>query len=357
MTGVTAVLGYGRFGRALSELALDAGLPVRAWDPEAEIPEALRALSRDDLVRGAERVVLSVPVGAIRSAALALRPRLAPSQIVIDVASVKALPVRDLTETLGVAIPWVATHPLFGATSIALGERPLTTVVCPNPLHPDAARRAREFWEALGCHVVELEPNEHDRVMAHTHALAFFVAKGFIDIGAGDTLPFAPPSFQAIARTIEAVRSDASHLFRTIQSDNPFSAGARAELLAALEDIHRRLESEPREAAPSDRPPDIPDMGDSAPDLRETRDLIDDLDREIVALFARRAQLARRAGRAKALEGRPVRDPAREREVIEARRSWAEQQGLDADAVAEIFRRIVRSSRAVQREPGEERAP
>ena len=28
-----AVLGYGRFGRAFVDLALDAGLPVRALDP------------------------------------------------------------------------------------------------------------------------------------------------------------------------------------------------------------------------------------------------------------------------------------------------------------------------------------
>ena len=70
--------------------------------------------------------------------------------------------------------------------------------------------------------------------MAHTHALTFFVAKGMIDAGAATAVPFAPPSFQAISRTIETVRSDAGHLFAAIARDNPFAPEARKELVRAL---------------------------------------------------------------------------------------------------------------------------
>ena len=70
--------------------------------------------------------------------------------------------------------------------------------------------------------------------MAWTHALAFFVAKGMIDAGAGMEVPFAPPSFQAIARTIEIVRSDAGHLFadtgRSGRANSGFNKQTRATL-------------------------------------------------------------------------------------------------------------------------------
>ncbi len=349
MSGATALCGYGRFGRALAELMQDAGFEVRAWDPSADVPKRLRADSPAHLVRGAERVFLCVPVSAIREAAATLRPLLTPSQLVLDVSSVKRVPVRDLTEILGAQIPWAATHPLFGPTSIALGERPLVVVVCPNPLDHAAAVEARRCWERIGCQVVELDPDEHDRVMAGTHALAFFVAKGLLDVGAGEGFPFAPPSFQAMARTIEAVRSDASHLFATIQNDNPFAAEARARLLSALAEIHERLGTGRVEGAASSPRLEIPDLGDRAPDLRETRDLIDDNDRELVRLLARREQLARRAGRAKAREGRPLRDLRRERELRSERRRWATEEGLDPERIDEVFRRILRLSRAVQR--------
>ena len=347
----TAILGFGRFGRALGELVLDAGGTVRAFDPHAEVPPSIRAASVAGLVAGASEIVLAVPVDAIASAARELRPHLSPAHLVVDVASVKHGPVRDLTEIFGAGIPWVATHPLFGPTSIALGERPLVTVVCPNALHPDAASRARTFFTRLGCEVIEQEAAEHDRVMAATHALAFFIAKGLIDIRAGEDAAFVPPSFRAMARTIESVRSDASHLFATIQTENPYAAQARARLLAALESIDRDLAASP--SAPNSHASrlEIPPLPERAPDLRETRDLIDDLDRDLVQLLARRAQLARRAGRAKASQGKPVVDPDRERQVFEARRLWAEGEGLDADGVAEIFESIVRFSRATQKEP------
>lgn len=345
----TAILGFGRFGRALSELLLDAGRGVRALDPHAVVPEVLRAVSLEGLVRGADEVVLAVPVEGIAEAARTLRPHLHHGQLVLDVSSVKHGPVRDLEEILGQDIPWVATHPLFGPTSIALGERPLVAVVCPNPQHPAALSRARAFFASLGCEVIEQEASAHDRTMASTHALAFFVAKGLIDIRAGEGAAFVPPSFRAMVRTIGAVRSDANHLFSTIQNGNPFAAEARARLLAALETIDRNL-LDHKPAAPSgEGEPDIPPPLEVAADLREARDLIDDIDRDLVRLLARRAQLARRAGRVKAAFGRPVLDESRERHVLLARRRWAEGEGLEPDRVAEIFEAILKFSRDLQK--------
>lgn len=236
-----AILGFGRFGQALSGLLLEAGHHVGVFDPRADVPAALRADSPEALVASAEEVILAIPAAVIAETVGALRPHLGERHLVVDVASVKHGSVRDLTSTLGRDIAWVATHPLFGPTSIALGEKPLLAVVCPNPLHPKAAARARSLFESAGCEVVDQDAESHDRAMAATHALAFFVAKGLMNIGAEEEAPFVPPSFRAMARMIDAVRSDASHLFATIQNDNPFAAEARARLLSALAAIDRDL--------------------------------------------------------------------------------------------------------------------
>ncbi len=346
-----AILGFGRFGRALGELLGDASIDYRALDPSVDVPAPHRADSLRSLVEGAEFIVVSVPVPRIRAALEDLRPLLTSNQIVLDVGSVKVHPMEALTAVLGSAIPFVATHPLFGPLSLALAERPLRVVVCPSDLHPVAAARVRDLYERIGCEVIEQTAESHDRVMAHTHALTFFVAKGMIDAGAGMNVPFAPPSFQAIARTIETVRSDAGHLFTAIQRENPFAAEARRTLVQSLGAIDRALDAPP----PSeDAPPDstrlaIPDLGDRSPALREAREHIDGIDREIVGLLARRAQLAQRAAKAKAALGAPVLDPGREASLFEERRAWAKGSGLDAEGIDEIFRAIVRFSRRLQR--------
>ena len=312
-----------------------------------------------ELVSGAAFVVVAVPVARLRAALVDLRPQLEPGQIVFDVGSVKVRPASVFAEILGTAIPWCGTHPLFGPLSLALAERPLRVVICPADEHPrslSAATRVRALYEQIGCEVVEQTPESHDRVMAHTHALTFFVAKGMIDAGAGMEVPFAPPSFQAIARTIETVRSDAGHLFTAIARDNPFAAEARKQLVTALSSIDQALDTPEPDSADTASPaaPDptrfaIPDLGDRSPELKQAREHIDAIDREIMRLLAQRTQLSERAARAKAKLGAPVLDATREAEVLGARRAWAQDLKLDGDAASEVFRAILTMSRRAQR--------
>jgi prephenate dehydrogenase len=345
-----ALLGYGRFGRSLGQLLADGGIAHRAYDPLAAIAPEHRATSLRDLTAGATFVVIAVPVPRLRAALVDLRPYLDRSQVVLDVGSVKVRPAVDFAEVLGTEIPWCGTHPLFGPLSLALAERPLRVVVCPVAQHPEAAARVRSLYERIGCEVIEQTPEGHDRVMAHTHALTFFVAKGMVDAGAGMDVPFAPPSFQAIARAIETVRSDAGHLFAAIAHENPFAAEARKELVQALVSIDRALDAEvaPDNGTASARV-SIPDLGDRSPELKETRDHIDGVDREIVRLLAQRAQLVQRAARAKAALGAPVLDGTREAEMTAARRQWASDAKIDPESVGDVFRAILTMSRRAQR--------
>jgi prephenate dehydrogenase len=344
-----AIAGYGRFGSAFGALLREAGQRVRAFDPAIAVPEPLRAASLEDLAKDADFVVLAVPVPRMGETLAALRPHLAAPQIVLDVGSVKVAPTAVMAAQLGRDVPWVATHPLFGPVSLMRGDRPLRAVVCPNALHPEASAAVAALFRRIGCEVIEQAADAHDRAMARTHALAFFVAKGMMDAGVPTDLVYVPPSFQAIERTIEAVRSDAGHLFTALHRENPYAADARRALLSALAETDRTLSAEP-EGAEAPAALDIPDLGAVSPALGETRELIDELDHDLIALLARRALLSRRAAAAKAELGIAVRDPRREAELLAARRRDAERVGLDPDAVAAIFDAVLRFSRGLQRE-------
>ncbi|MFC4525262.1 prephenate dehydrogenase [Dyella halodurans] len=236
-----ALLGYGRFGQAFANLLRRAGHRLQVFDPAAEVPAPLAAASAAAAIAEASWVVLAMPVPRLESALRELRPLLHRGHIVIDVGSVKQHPCELMDELLGTAIPHLGTHPLFGPLSLARGERPLRTVICPSGQHPEAAMRARRLFEELGCEVITQDPATHDRAMAETHALAFFIAKAMVDLGIGEDLTVAPPSFLGLASMLSAVRGDAGHLFAAIQRENPYAADARARLLTQLEAIHRQL--------------------------------------------------------------------------------------------------------------------
>src|SRR6185436_128795 len=101
------------------------------------------------------------------------------------------------------------------------------------------------------------------------------------DAGVPTGLTFAPPSFQAIERTVEAVRADAGHLFTALHRENPYATDARQALLTAFGEADRSLRAAPPEAGEETNLV-IPDLGAYAPALGETRELIDDIDRELL---------------------------------------------------------------------------
>lgn len=339
------IIGFGRFGRALAELCGEAGLQVRAVDPQAEVPIEWRSASVEALVASAEVLVLAAPIPALDSVLRTIAPLVRADQLVLDVSSVKVRPVALMAERLPSHAKWVGTHPLFGPASLARSDRPLRAVVCPNPAQPEATAQAEAFFTRLGCEVLLQTPEVHDRAMAQTHALTFFIARALVDLGVGANLVFTPPSFQAIAKTIELVRVDAGHLFTSISVSNPFAKEVREAFLAALHASHDALA---RSGTPSEPPLDIPALETQSASLKEAREQIDELDRELVSLLARRAELARQAGRAKRELGHPIQDPTREAAVLAARREWARRAGLDESQLEAVFREILTLSRRTQ---------
>jgi isochorismate pyruvate lyase len=74
--------------------------------------------------------------------------------------------------------------------------------------------------------------------------------------------------------------------------------------------------------------------------LAEVRTAIDTLDRELLALLGRRAAYVHAAARFKT-DAASVRAPDRVQAMLEQRRAWALEEGLDPDVVAELFSLLV----------------
>jgi len=81
--------------------------------------------------------------------------------------------------------------------------------------------------------------------------------------------------------------------------------------------------------------------------IEDWRVEIDKIDGELLRLLNARAELAVRVGESKRVAGLSVCDRGREREVVA--RARRENRGpLDGDAVARLFRAVIRESRRLQ---------
>jgi chorismate mutase/prephenate dehydrogenase len=89
--------------------------------------------------------------------------------------------------------------------------------------------------------------------------------------------------------------------------------------------------------------------GQSSPEeLEALRRCIDGIDARLVELLAERREVVGRVAEEKRRRNLPLYHPAREEDLISRRRQQAEEVGLDADAVEDVFRLLLRSSRVAQ---------
>lgn len=84
--------------------------------------------------------------------------------------------------------------------------------------------------------------------------------------------------------------------------------------------------------------------------LEHLRHEIDRVDREVVELLAHRRRMVEQVTQVKQQQGLPTFHPAREENLISARRAQAAQAGLDPDYIEDLFRTVLRHSRVGQLE-------
>ncbi|HET9481754.1 MAG TPA: prephenate dehydrogenase [Candidatus Polarisedimenticolia bacterium] len=238
------LIGFGAFGQFAAK-HLRARLHLFVWDMRDQRKKAASlGLTWGTLEEAAscQFVLLAVPISEMPTVLARIVPYLRPGALLMDVCSVKMVPVEWMLAAAPPEVDVVGLHPLFGPRSGRSGIDGLTVVVCParttSPTHMDGLER---FLEEMSLKVFVTTAEEHDRQMAIAQALTHFVARGLAEAGMHDQ-DLKTPSFEALLRIVENLSKDSAELFRDLQTYNPFAEAARARLLEALREIDKRVE-------------------------------------------------------------------------------------------------------------------
>jgi prephenate dehydrogenase len=192
-----ALIGTGLIGGSIG-LGLKArGLAgtVVGWDARPEAGAAAHVLGIVDEVardaaaaaKGADLVIVAVPVRATSQAFSAIAPGLSSQAVVTDVGSTKMEPVAA-ARALPFSARFVGAHPMAGTersgpeaaqAGLFLGRLCLLTPI--QTSDPDAVDAVTALWRGLGATIVTLTPERHDDVVAAVshlpHVAAFALAE------------------------------------------------------------------------------------------------------------------------------------------------------------------------------------
>jgi prephenate dehydrogenase len=235
------LVGFGQFGQLAARVLKDH-FDVMVTDASAAAKAAARAqgvrIGALAEVAGCEVVIVAAPVVVMREVFSAIAPHVKPGALVMDVGSVKMLPVQLMTELLPSHVDIVATHPLFGPQSAKSGLDGLRFVVC--PVRGDRHEKVAAFGRSLGLAVTVTTPEEHDREMAYVQALTHLIGRSLVNIGIPDE-QLKTQSYQHLLELCGLIGADTFELFTAIQTQNPFAAEVVSEFVAEAQSLLRQV--------------------------------------------------------------------------------------------------------------------
>ena len=207
-----SIVGMGLLGGSVS-LAIrqrTPGATVIGYSHRAATREKARDLALateivDDLataVTDADLVILATPIFTFEEYFRQMSGALRPGCIVTDVGSTKVLPHAWAHKSLHKQAHYVGSHPIAGSEQRGLEfarddllNQARCILTTTSTTHKPSVAALRTFWTSLGCHVVRMDPADHDRVYANISHLPHLIAAGLVNASDWEDVKFAGKGF------------------------------------------------------------------------------------------------------------------------------------------------------------------
>jgi cyclohexadieny/prephenate dehydrogenase len=195
-----ALIGLGLIGSSLAHVARRQNLAkeIVGFDQSDDVRKRARELnlcaipdSIEGAIKGADLVILCVPVGAMGDAAREAAPHLKTGAILSDVGSVKSGVIAAVAPHVPDGAHFIPAHPVAG-TEYSGPEAGFATLFLqrwciltpPDGTDENAVAKLTAFWEAAGSHVEIMNAAHHDLVLAITSHVPHLIAYNIVGTAA-----------------------------------------------------------------------------------------------------------------------------------------------------------------------------
>lgn len=185
-----------------------------------EIAETL-----EQCVQDADIVILATPIRTFPVLFGQIAPFVKPTTVITDVGSTKQMAHRWAQEIFDSKVDYVGSHPIAGSEKrgvdfarddLLVGSNCILTSKNPSA-KSSAVLLLKRFWKRLGCRVLLMTPQQHDRIFGRISHLPHIAAAALVNANSEHILPYAGKGFIDTSR----VASGPANIWTDILLTNP----------------------------------------------------------------------------------------------------------------------------------------
>ncbi|MEM3050833.1 MAG: prephenate dehydrogenase/arogenate dehydrogenase family protein [Candidatus Bathyarchaeia archaeon] len=225
-----AVIGAGKMGVWFANFFKKEGYSVVVADRKRDKLEKLRSelgveiADFAEAARKADRVLICVSISAFEEVVKKISHAISEGQVVMDICSVKELPVNVMHKHLPEALV-LGTHPVFGPGSTSIENK--TFVLTPTNSQEEAfAADFKKWLETRKARVFIMSPRKHDELMSIVLGMPHFLGLIACDTlleqaNYAETKQVAGTTYRLLFTLAEVAASEAPELFTSLQLNLP----------------------------------------------------------------------------------------------------------------------------------------
>lgn len=246
-TAQVGIIGYGRFGKLIARIIKSKFRGVRILvfarkRVKLGISGGVEFAGIDE-VCDSDVIIPCVPISSFEEVIKSISGKIKPGALLIDVCSVMVHPVEVMTKYIPADVEILATHPAFGPDSAKQGLKGLKIVLHQVRISPSKFTRIKQSCRDIGLKVMEMSPEEHDKLMAYSLAYTHLVGRIGERMNIRNT-GLDTKGFAQLLKVQGYVVNDAFTLFRDMQNFNPYAKEMRRQVHRALTEIEEELASD-----------------------------------------------------------------------------------------------------------------
>ncbi len=236
------LIGFGRFGQLIYR-HIHNGVHIQVYDPFRSEDQSLKSIHFVNLKEVCNNpfIMLAVPVGAMESVTNKMSEYVPNKTVVMDVCAVKQYPINIMLKNFNSNIQILGSHPLFGPDSAKYSLKDHLIIMTPARISDADFRNIKEFWQQFGIKIIEMSPEEQDKLMAWTLALTHFLGRGLNGLPLPDTV-VSTKDYQNLVKLMKKINRDTWELFHDMHRFNPFTKEMREMLLQSMKDLKTELD-------------------------------------------------------------------------------------------------------------------